>query len=341
MMRNRLLFTSCLLLLSLASCGRDEAPALAEVSRTREVMSTFARLTALAPDRATAEAAVELGFARLDDVNRLMSAYDADSEIRHLNAAAAGEIIEMSSETYHCLSRSLEIADASGGAFDVTCRPLIVQWREAAKAGCLPTDEELAAVSRLVGSANLLIDPEKRGVARALDGVQVDLGGIAKGYALDLAAEAMKKAGAVGALVDIGGDVSAVGMNQFGKPWRVGVQHPFQNGIYKVLGLSDKAVATSGVQQRFFEINGRRYSHIIDPRTGRPAEQAPSVTVIAADGLAADAWATVFSVLSIEEGKRLISEGRTPKLDVLWIAGDAEAPAEERTEGFGAYLIEP
>ena len=303
MMRNKLLSTLCLLLLSLASCGKDEKPALAEASRTREIMSTFARLTALAPDQATAYAAVEAGFARLDDVNRLMSDYRADSEIGRLNAAAPGEVIELSPETFHCLRRSLEIAEASGGAFDVTCRPLIMVWREAAKAGRLPTDEELTTVRRLVGSANLLLDAEKPGAARLLDGVQVDLGAIAKGYALDLAAEAMTKVGAVGVLVDIGGDVLAVGVNRFGKPWRVGVQHPFQTGIFKVLELSDKAVATSGIQQRFFEVEGKRYSHIIDPRAGRPAEQAPSVTVIAADGLTADAWATVFSVLGIEEGQ--------------------------------------
>ncbi|MBU0618573.1 MAG: FAD:protein FMN transferase, partial [Planctomycetes bacterium] len=104
--------------------------------------------------------------------------------------------------------------------------------------------------------------------------------------------------------------------------------------------LSNRAVATSGVQQRFYEIDGKRYSHIIDPRTGRPTEQAPSVTVIAADGVTADAWATVFSVLTIEEGRQLIAAGRAPKLEVMWITGSADEPLVEKTAGFDAYVVE-
>jgi thiamine biosynthesis lipoprotein len=184
------------------------------------------------------------------------------------------------------------------------------------------------------------LDLEDRTIMRDADGVQVDLGGIAKGYALDLAGEAMLSAGAHGALVDVGGDVRAIGTNAAGKPWRVGIKHPFHQTLHTILELSDRAVATSGVQQRFYEIDGKRYSHIIDPRSGRPAEQAPSVTVIAADGITADAWATVFSVLTVEEGRQLIAAGAAPKLEVMWIAGPANQPIVDRTPGFDVYVAE-
>jgi thiamine biosynthesis lipoprotein len=130
----------------------------------------------------------------------------------------------------------------------------------------------------------------------------------------------------------------AIGTNRRGQPWRIGIKHPFRQGLIAVLALSDRAVATSGVQQRFYQIDGQRYSHIIDPRTGWPAAQAPSVTVIAADGLTADAWATAFSVLGVAEGRELLEAGQTPELEVMWITGSADQPAIAKTEGFDRYV---
>jgi thiamine biosynthesis lipoprotein len=312
----------------------------ARVSRAREIMGTLATLTATARDEATAAAAVEAGYTRLEDVNRLMSDYVSDSEIGRLNALPVGERLSLSSETLRCLQRAIEVSQISGGAFDVTCRPLISLWKSAGRAGRLPADEALVQVRGLIGTDKIVLDVAAGTAARTADGVQVDLGGIAKGHALDLAGAAMRSAGAASALVDVGGDVLAVGVNQAGKPWRVGIKHPFRGGIYAVLELSDRAVATSGAQQRFYEIDGQRYSHIIDPRSGWPAGQAPSVTVIAADGITADAWATVFSVLTIDEGRRLIASGRVPELEVLWIAGPADAPVVERTDAFEKYMAD-
>lgn len=336
--RNQALTIALVALCLLAGCERNAGPA--RVSRAREIMGTFGTLTAIAPDEATAAAAVEAGYARLEDVNRLMSDYIAESEIGELNRRPAGEPLPLSPETLHCLQQAMEVSHLSGGAFDVTCRPLVTLWKASGREGRLPSEQDLANTRGLVGPDKITLDAEAGTAARTAEGVQVDLGGIAKGYALDLAAKAMRNAGATSVLVDVGGDVLAIATNAAGKPWRVGIKHPFHEGIYSVLELSDRAVATSGVQQRFYEIDGKRYSHIVDPRTGWPAEQAPSVTVIAADGLTADAWATVFSVLTIEEGRQLIAAGRTPELEVMWIAGPADEPIVERTAGFDRYLAE-
>lgn len=319
-----------------AGCERQSGPA--EVTRAREIMGTFARLTAIAADEPTARAAVQAGYARLEDVNRLMSDYRPDSEIGRLNDLPTGEGLHVSSETSHCLEQAVEVSQASGGAFDVTCRPLVTLWRQAAQQNQLPSEQTVAETLQVVGAERIELDAEKRVVSRPLDGLQVDLGGIAKGYALDLAAEAMLKAGATGMLVEVGGDVVAIGTNRRGQPWRIGVKHPFRQGLIAVLTLSDRAVATSGVQQRFYEIDGKRYSHIIDPRTGWPAEQVPSVTVIAADGLRADAWATAFSVLGVAEGRELLETGQTPELEVMWITGSGDQPVIEKTKGFDRYV---
>lgn len=321
--------------------GCEHSPQLASATQAREVMGTFARVTAVAGDRARAQAAVEAGYARLEDVNRLMSDYAADSEVGRLNELPAGGSLVLSVETFFCLQKAVEIARVSGGAFDVTCRPLVALWKQAARRDRLPTEDELTAVRAHIGWHKLKLEPDTCTVTLLADGIQIDLGGIAKGYALDLAAEAMRRAGAVGGLVDVGGDIVAFGKRDDGQEWRIGIRHPFEKALFGKLQVEDAAVATSGLQQRFFEIQGKRYSHILDPRTGHPVEQAPSVTVIAPDGVTADAWATVFSVLSPAEGKKLIQEKLAGiGVEVLWISGTAAQPAVEQTPGFDQYLME-
>lgn len=327
---------------ALGGCGACErSPSPTKASRSREVMGTLATLTAVAADEARAVQAVEAGYARLEDVNRLMSDYIDASEVGRLNRSPAGTRVHVAAETLHCVQRALEFGQVSGGAFDVTCRPLITLWKTAGRQKRLPDEAELERVRALVDCRALLLDVEASTIAFSREGMQLDLGGIAKGYSLDLAAEAMRKAGADGLLIDVGGDVMALGSAPDGRPWRVGVKHPFQDGLIVVLSLSDCSVATSGVQQRFYEIDGKRYSHIVDPRSGRPVEQAPSVTVIARDGITADAWATVFSVLSVEDGRRLIAAGKAPGAEVMWITRSGETPVVEKTDGFDRYVRKP
>jgi thiamine biosynthesis lipoprotein len=333
-LRPRIACLSAALLL-VAACGRN-GPATAR--HDRAVMGTFAELTAIAPDDDTAQQAVAAGYARLDKVNALMSDYVAESEIGRLNDLPPEETLALSTETFACLEAARAIAERSGGAFDITCRPLVKLWKTAGQTNRLPSDEEVAAARERVGWDKLVLDPDEQTATKTVAGMTVDLGGIAKGYGLDLAADAMRAAGATSGLVNVGGDVLAFGDN-VGQPWRVGVRHPFREGRYCRLAIVDRAVATSGVQQRFSEIEGRRYSHIVDPRTGWPAEQAPSVTVIAADGRTADAWATVFSVLTVAEGRDLIADGQVTGLEVLWIWGSAENVQTAQTPGFANYIL--
>ena len=329
----RMIWLAGVLGVVVSGCGRG--PDVAVVTQSRQMMGTLAEVTAVAADEATARAAVDAAYSRLHDVNRVMSDYVADSEIGRLNALGGGQSMVVSPETFDVLRLAAEVGRASGGAFDVTCRPLVQMWKQAGKAGRLPDEAALQAVRGRIGWDKVTLDPAGRTVTKTVADVQVDVGGIAKGYALDLAAEAMLGAGATSGLIDVGGDVLAVGRSDEDKPWRVGVQHPFGQGLADVLELTDRAVATSGVQQRFTVIEGRRYSHIVDPRTGWPAAEAPSVTVIAATGAMADAWATVFSVLTVEEGRELAKT--LDGVEVLWAWGSAGDVRTAETAGFGRF----
>lgn len=298
-------------------------------------MGTLAEVTAVAENKDTARRAVQAAYQRLEAVERLMSTYRTDSEISQLNSLSAGESLQVSLATFFVLQQSLDIARRSGGAFDITCRPLIQLWREAAEQHKLPTEQQIQQTLSRIGWQHLRLDPESKTVSVEIDDLQVDLGGIAKGYGLDAAAAAMREAGAVGGLVNVGGDVYAFGKRADGDAWTIGIRNAFQPGLMGQLAITNLAVTTSGIQQRFFDIQGQRYSHIIDPRTGRPAEQAPSVTVIAKTGIDADAWATVFSVLTVEEGKKLAMQLKD--VEVLWVWGDVDHPKHVATPDFVEY----
>jgi len=331
------MFMVCSMAVGASICSCKEPSAPKGVKQSREVMGTLAEVTAVASDQKTARAAVEAAYARLEDVNRLMSDYRDDSEIGQLNLLPAGQGFVVSPETFDVLQQAHAIAEATGGVFDVTCRPLVERWKQAGKEQRVPDEASLAEAMTRVGWRKLRLESATRTVTKTVANMQIDVGGIAKGYSLDLAGAALVEAGASGGLIDVGGDVLAVGRSANGGTWRVGIQHPFQPGLIAKLAVVDRAVATSGIQQRFTMIQGKRYSHIIDPRTGGPADQAPSVTVIAADGITADAWATVFEILTVEEGQARAAE--LDGVEVMWIWGNAEQMHVAKTSGFDRYVI--
>ncbi|MGD8452165.1 MAG: FAD:protein FMN transferase [Phycisphaerae bacterium] len=329
------------LLLSLAACDRPSGPQ--RVSGTYAMMGTEATITVIADEAKIARRAASGAFARLGRVNFLMSDYTANSEIGLLNRLGPNRRLVVSPETFACVEAALNVAERSGGAFDPTCRPLVHLWKEAGKAGRLPSAEALAEVRQRVGWQKVRLNHTDHSVALTVDGMQLDLGGIAKGYALDLAAKGMLVHPVKGGLVDVGGDIVAFGKQEDGGLWHVGIRDPFQPDHTKsmfVLELTDLAVCTSGMQERFYEIEGRRYSHIVDPRTGQPAAEAPAVTVIGPDGMTADAWATTLSVLSVAEGQTLLAgPAADVGLEVMWITGTADAPQITKTAGFDRYLV--
>jgi len=277
------------------------------------VMGTSCRLVAVVPPGRDDQARRALADAEesLRRIETLMSSWLADSEITRFNQAGDSIGIPLSQPTLEVLGSAWEAWQATGGAFDITVGPLVELWRRAGEAGVLPTEAAVAAAR--AASHWDLIEFFEDSAGKRLRSVQVDLGGIAKGYGIDRAVEAMQAAGAIGGLVEVGGDLRLFGPSPQDGPWPVEVRDPFGTGEpVEILTLTDAAVCTSGDYARFHTIEGRRYSHIIDPRTGRPAAVAASVTVIGPSAREADVWATALSVLgaggldTIPAGLRII-----------------------------------
>lgn len=260
----------------------------------RPMLGTLVETEAYHPDRALARAALRAGFDRIDDVDRLMSVFREDSEISRVNRAAGTEPVPVTGDTGRVLSEARAIAVHTAGALDVTVLPLMQLWKAAVIGGRPPSPAALDRTRRGVGIAtHLTLDDGGSTAFLKEPGAGIDLGGIAKGFAVDLAVEALHARGITSGIVNAGGDLRVIGRAATGGSWRVGLRHPLRPDtlLLSVL-VEDEGVATSGNYIRYFEIGGRRYGHVLDPRTGTPAETALSVTVIAPSAMRADGFAT-------------------------------------------------
>lgn len=289
---------------------RNNAAALREF----ETMRTYARI--IVPEGSgsslTPTELADLAEQAVQEVNNLMSPFGETSDIRRLNQAGAGVWVEVSPATWTVVMEALRWHRLTGGAFDPTIGPLkrlFVFDRKETDAW--PTPERLAEARARVGAEKLRFDREGMRLSWDVDGMTLDLGAIAKGYAADRAASVLVANGAQNALVDVGGELRVLGEKpeQPPTPWRVGVRDPrFENDVKETLDLSNAAVATSGDYENYFFYRGKRYEHIIDPRLGLPlAEGVAGATVIHPDSCtAADALATTMCVLGPDEGRTFL-----------------------------------
>ena len=302
------------------------------------VMGTEVHLTAVAPpgQEKKAARALEEAEAVLRDVEAHMSTWLSGTELSLLNSAPAGEVVELSEPTMEVLRLARRLATESDGAFDVTCRPIIELWKQAGKDNRLPGDQEIAQARQATGWQH--IELLERGARKKIAQAGVDLGGIAKGYSSDQAAEAMKATGIASGIVAVAGDIRCFGRGADGGKWRVAIRDPFHTDqTLATLEVGEMGVSTSGNYFRFVRIAGKPYSHIVDPRTGRPVDFAPSVTVIASTATLADAWATGLSVLGHEGLKRI---GGKTGIEALVFEGGSDDYKLYATEGFADFLAE-
>ncbi|MDP6636090.1 MAG: FAD:protein FMN transferase [Phycisphaerae bacterium] len=302
------------------------------------IMGTETELTAVARASRAEKANTALRDAEhaLRNVEAKMSSWMEATELSQFNTAPAGQPAKLSEITLGLLRLSKQLAKHTDGAFDVTCRPILQVWRKAKDAKQAPTDEQIALAVSKCGWDKIELRTDS--AVKKADSASVDLGGIAKGFGIDQAAEALQNAGISGGMVNVGGDIRCFGKRAGGGKWRIGVRSPFNGDpTFAIVELSDGAVCTSGNYERFFEIDSKRYSHIVDPRTGRPVNKAPSVTVVAPTATAADAWATALSVLG-EAGLELIDE--ESGLEAMLVIGGPEDYRLVMTPGFDKLLAE-
>lgn len=294
------------------------AQALERFEFSEPHLGTLVAVTLYAPTETVATEAAAAAYARIKVLNHILSDYQDESEVTRLCCTAgSGMALEVSPELFEVLSRSLALAEATDGAFDVTISPVIKLWRTARKQRQLPNPQQLAAARELVGWKNVKLDAKRRTVELLKPGMQLDFGGIAKGYIAQQVRDLLAQRCLKRCLIAVAGDIVAGDppLDAEGKEtagWKIGVA-PLDKPDgppSRLLRLKNCSVSTSGDAFQFVEIDGARYSHIVDPQTGLGLTQRSSVTIIAPDGTDADGLATAVTILGVERGLKLIEQSQ-------------------------------
>ena len=306
-----MLDVGCWMFLFLSSAIAARAEELHRFAFEKAEMGLPFRVTLYAPDEAAATAAADAAFARIAVLNSVFSDYDSDSELGRLSRTSGqGKAVPVSRDLWLVIERAQALAERTDGAFDITVGPLVNVWRRARRKQELPSAELIADMRARVGFKNMRLDAQARTVELLVPEMRLDCGAIAKGYAVDEALAVLKSRGIARALVAGSGDMAAGDAPPDAPGWKIEVAALDVPGAppAQVVHLKNSAIATSGDVFQRVEIGGRRYSHIVDPRTGTGLTDHSLVTVLAADCMTADSLATAVSVLGPERGLRLIED---------------------------------
>ena len=319
-----------------AACARSPQ----ELELSGPTMGTTYTVKVAAPpvslDSARLRATIDDVLAQID---RSMSGYRSDSEVARFNASASTQWYEVSGDLAALAQAALDISEKSGGAFDITVAPLVAAWGfgPAGEPKVLPNVEQLAQLGASVGYRKLHVQLDPPALRKDVAELSIDLDGIAPGFAVDRLAARLEALHAENFMIDIGGEIRARGHNAHGDPWHIAIERPVdtQRAPYAGVWLNGASVSTSGEYRDYYERDGHRYSHTIDPRTRQPLDRAPgSVVVIAASTTLADGWATALNVLGPREGLMLAAKEHMP---VLYIERQGNGWQSQSTPEFERY----
>ena len=315
----RLSLLCIVLLLLLTGCSVSEP-----CRRELMAMDTFMTLSVYAQSPAAGEALLEEAAGEIRRLEGLLSVTDPGSEIYQVNHGGA---VSLSEPVRELLEKALELCRETGGALDVTVYPAVRAWGFTTGEYRVPEEAELSALVERVGYGRVALDGDRLALP---EGVELDLGSVGKGWTGDRLTALFREAGVSSAIMELGGNVQALGTKPDGAPWRVAVQAP-GGGYAGVLEIADKAVVTSGGYQRYFEQDGETYIHIIDPATGRPARTGlASVTIVADSGLQGDGLSTALFVMGREKAEEFWR--RNPDFDFILLGEDGTAAITEGLE---------
>jgi thiamine biosynthesis lipoprotein len=275
---------------------------------TRVSMACTYAIDAYGPDASTLPAAVEAAFDEVDRIDRLMSNYKPESPLSRLNREAANRPVAVEPELFDFIAASMDYNRESDGAFDITVGPLMKAWGFFRGEGHFPAADDLAAARRRVGGAHVVLNRADRTISFDTPGVELDLGGIAKGYAVDRAADVLRTHGVTSALISAGGSsIYGLGAPPDRAGWDVSVQDPVAaSKTALTVTLRDRALSVAGSSEKSFEAGGIRYSHIMDPRLGAPVQGMLSVAVLSRTAMSGDALDDAFFVLGVEGSRRYL-----------------------------------
>jgi len=300
--RSKAILILAILSLLLPSCQR-RSPLL--VKRHRILMGTLVEISVIGRNEDKAAAAIGDAFAEMERIEKLMSRWIPESEVSRINVRAGGKPQRVSTEVLKVIQRAGDISKTSGGYFDISIGALLDLWGFEGSGSRVPSKVEVEKALGSVGYGAIVVD-EEASTVELTKGMRIDLGGIAKGYAVDRAYELLTSRGYGNVIVNAGGDMRVGGRKPNG-PWVIGIQDPRDRSrILATFDAEGTSVATSGDYERYFEIDGIRYHHLLTPFTGFPARGCRSVTILAKDALSADALATAVFVMGPRKGLQLI-----------------------------------
>jgi thiamine biosynthesis lipoprotein len=295
---------------ALMGCAGRQTP-LARYEYAQVHMGVQVRLVVYAPTELAAKEACTAAYEKVADLDQVMSDYRPDSDLMRLCATGYHRPQRVSGDLFYVLQFAQRVSEKSKGAFDVTVGPLVALWRTARRTGALPPAAELERARTKVGWRLLRLDAEQQTVELLAEGMRLDLGGIAKGYAGDVAMRVLKAHGVDCALFEAGGDIVVSASPPGTRGWGIKIDEGL--AAPRLIHLSNAAISTSGGSAQFVEINGQRYSHVIDPRTGLGLTRHTAATVIAPDGITSDSLSTAACVLGRQGGMELVGSFKGAK----------------------------
>ena len=278
--------------------------------RTMKLMGNQFGLTVVGHTQEWAYQMIDEGVKEIQRIEKLLTTFNDDSETNLINRNAGKRPVVVSDETFQIIERSIKISSITQGAFDITYGSVDKRlWNFDQTMTSLPPAKKARKMVRLINYKNIELDEEKKTVFLKEKGMRIGFGGIGKGYAAEMAKEVMKKNRVISGIVNASGDLTTWGTQPDGKPWTVGIVHPdYKSYPFSYMNISDMAVATSGNYEKFVMINGKKYSHTIDPHTGLPVSGIKSVTIISPNAEICDAMATPVMIMGIEHGLNLINQ---------------------------------
>ncbi len=333
---NRALARALLLFLG-TLCLYPSAVSAATVRDKRGAMGTKFEISAVHSDPKRGQEAIDAAYAEIERIEAVISEWRESSKVSEINRNAGIEPVEVSQELFDLIKRSIRVSKLTGGAFDISFLSVGRLWNFKSHDSPIPDDESIRLAMQDVGYQHIVLDEKRRSVFLDRKGTKIGFGGIGQGYGAYRAVAVLKEYGATGGVVNASGDIVVFGKQEDGKLWRIGIGNPLdRDKVFAYLDVTDQAVVTSGDYENYIEFRGTRYSHIIDPRTGYPARELRSVTIVCPNVELADALATGVSVLGVDAGLELVN--RLRGVEAMLVDQDGGL---HFTDGLNAMMTKP
>jgi thiamine biosynthesis lipoprotein len=325
-----LLIIGALLLMTLASCRTGGNKRIEESLFALDTYITFSVSTGKGQD---SRAGLDLAIKRIQEIEQSMSVTIADSDISKINNAAGKEAVKVNADTFYVIKKAIQYGELTQGKFDISVSPIVKLWDINGDNPRIPDDKEIEQVLPLVDYKKIILDEQEQTVFLKQEGMSIDLGGIAKGYAGDEVVRILKEHKVTNALINLGGNIATINGKEDGSPWRIGIQNPRleddsgKRGHVAAIPAKGNSIVTSGDYERYlvevFQKTGERYHHIFDTTTGYPAKNGViSVSIVTESGIDADALSTSLFVIGVEDGLKLVNE--LEGIEAMFITEDKE-----------------